>query len=232
MSAILLFGFLLGIRHALEADHVAAVATLAARNGRLRDTVRVAVSWSVGHAATLIILGSLLLALGTTLSDGWARLFEGIVGLVLVGLGADVLRRLWKKRIHAHVHVHDDEKVHVHVHVHEPHAPHDETAHHHQHARGLLGRSVAVGGLHGLAGSGALVLLSLNEAGSPLRALAYLVLFALGSIGGMVAFSIAISLPLRSSSRWLGWTTGGLEAVLGLTSVCLGFWIALRSAVF
>ena len=69
----------------------------------------------------------------------------------------------------------------------------------------------------------------MEEAGSPARSLAYLLVFALGSIVGMVAFSIAISLPLRLSSRWLERAAGGLEATLGLASVVLGLWVAIRA---
>lgn len=232
MSAILLFGFLLGIRHALEADHVAAVATLATRSSRLRDTVKVAASWGTGHATSLIVIGSLLVVFGASLPDGLARAFEGIVGLVLVGLGGDVLRRLWVRRVHFHVHAHEDAGAHFHAHAHDAGREHGEDRHEHAHPRGLLARSLAVGGLHGLAGSGALVLLSVQEAGTPARSLAYLVLFAIGSVLGMVAFSVAISFPLRVSSRWIEKTSGGLEATLGLVSVVLGFWIAFRAAGF
>ncbi|MGH7805288.1 MAG: urease accessory protein [Candidatus Binatia bacterium] len=234
MSAILLFGFLLGIRHALEADHVAAVATLATRSHRLRDTVTVAAWWGTGHAATLVVLGSILVVVGVSLPDALARSFEAIVGVVLFALGADVLRRLWARRVHFHLHAHGEAPPHLHAHAHaeDEEAAHDVASHDHPHPRGLLARSLAVGSIHGLAGSGALVLLSMESAGSPGRALAYLVLFALGSVAGMVLFTVAISLPLRLSARWLERTAGGLEAVLGASSMALGIWVALRAAAF
>ena len=233
MSLLLLFGFLLGVRHALEADHIATVASLAARSSRLRDTMRVAAWWGTGHGATLLVLGSVLVVLGATLPEGLARAFEAIVGLVLVFLGGDVLRRLWLQRVHFHVHEHADAGAHVHAHAHEDEAAHDVLHHEHAHAspRGLLVRSLAIGSLHGLAGSGALVLFSMQEAGSPGRALAYLVLFAIGSVLGMVAFSVAISLPFRLSSRWIEKTSGGIQATLGVASVVLGLWVALRAAM-
>jgi ABC-type nickel/cobalt efflux system permease component RcnA len=230
MSAILLFGFLLGVRHALEADHVAAVATLATRSSRLRDTVKVAASWGTGHAAMLILLGSVLVALGASLPEGLTRGFETIVGLVLVALGGDVLRRLWVRRVHFHVHEHENASIHLHAHAHDGEREHDPRRHRHEHPHGILARSLVIGSIHGLAGSGALVVLSVREAGSSGHALAYLVLFAIGSVLGMIAFSVAISLPLRLSSRWLSRASGGLEATLGLVSVALGLWIAIRSA--
>jgi ABC-type nickel/cobalt efflux system permease component RcnA len=232
VAAFLLFGFLLGVRHALEADHIAAVATLAARSRRLRDTMAVAAFWGTGHAAALIVLGSALVVLGASLPDGLSRAFEAIVGLVLAGLGADVLRRVRHRRVHFHLHEHAGAGPHLHLHAHGAAEEHDPRRHEHQHPCGLLGRALAVGSLHGLAGSGALVLLSMQEAGSAGRALAYLVLFAAGSVFGMVAFSAAISLPLRLSSRWYGRAADGLETTLGLASVALGLWIGIRAAAF
>jgi ABC-type nickel/cobalt efflux system permease component RcnA len=231
MTLLLLLGFLLGIRHALEADHVAAVATLAARSARIRDTVKVAAWWGTGHGATLVALGSVLVVLGASLPEGLARGFEALVGLVLALLGGDVLRRLWSERVHFHVHEHAGAGAHVHAHAHHAEAVHDPAHHQHEHARGLLARSLAIGSLHGLAGSGALVLLSLEQAGTPERAVAYLVLFAVGSVLGMVAFSVAISLPLRLSSRWLEKATGGMQATLGAGSVALGLWVAIRATI-
>ena len=231
MSLLLFLGFLLGIRHALEADHVAAVASLAARSGRIRDTVRIASWWATGHGATLIVLGSVFVALGASLPEQLERSFEAIVGLVLVALGADVLRRLRSEHVHFHVHEHEGTGQHLHAHAHEEAVAHDASHHAHAHPRGVVARSFAVGSLHGLAGSGALVLLSTEQAGSPARAIAYLVLFALGSVLGMVAFSIAISLPMRLSSRWLERASGGLQTTLGALSIALGLWVTVRAMV-
>src|SRR5437763_1950078 len=103
-ASLLVFGFLLGIKHALEADHVAAVASLATRADSFRDHVRLAGLWGVGHALTLMVVGSVIVPLGLSLPPGLSSALEGAVGVVLVVLGIDVLLRLRRKRIHIHVH--------------------------------------------------------------------------------------------------------------------------------
>ena len=106
MSAlsILLIGLLLGMKHATEADHLAAVATLATRQASLAQTLRLGLAWGVGH--TLMLFAGAVLALGLVVSPSLEHALETAVGLMLVGLGIDVLRRLRRKRIHFHVHAH------------------------------------------------------------------------------------------------------------------------------
>jgi len=228
----LLLGFLIGVRHALEADHVAAVASLATRSASLRESVKVAAAWGSGHAASLVLAGAAVLALGVSLPESVARGFEMLAGVVLIALGVDVLRRARRRRIHVHVHEHDGAR-HVHVHAHQDdQRPHDASAHEHEHATGLLPRALAVGSLHGLAGSGALVLLSVQMVESRLQAFAYVVAFALGSVLGMVAFSLALSLPLAWSPRLLQGRTGKLETLLGVATIAVGGWMAVQAAAF
>jgi hypothetical protein len=229
MIALLMLGFLLGLRHALEADHIAAVASLATRSSSLRDTVRGAAAWGVGHTLTLVAFGSILIALGASLPEHAGRFLEGAVGLMLVALGGDVLRRLYKRRIHLHAHEHADGIRHVHVHAHD--AP-ERRAHEHQHVRGLFPRAMLVGGIHGMAGTAALTLLSLQALQSALWALVYLTLFGVGSILGMVLFSVVISLPLRFSARHPTFAANGLEAALGTVTIVLGCSIVLQAALF
>lgn len=232
MTAVMLLGFLLGVRHALEVDHLTTVATLATRGARLWDTVRIAASWGAGHAASLLAIGCLLVLFGAVVAEPVARTFEALVGITLVVLGFDVLLRIRRQRLHFHFHAHDDGERHVHLHGHETEIHPDPGRHEHPHPRSMLLRPLAVGTFHGLAGSGALVVFSLEEAGSPPRALAYLAMFALGSLLGMVAISIAFALPFRFSPRWLGRSASGFQAALGIASIVLGSWITLRSAVF
>jgi ABC-type nickel/cobalt efflux system permease component RcnA len=232
MTALLLFGFLLGVRHALDADHVAAVASLATRSSSVVNTMRVAAAWGLGHTAALLVFGSLLLGLDASLPRGAGRMLEAAVGVMLIMLGADVLRRWRRKRIHVHAHRHDDGNHHVHVHAHEEEAAHDRTHHRHEHVSGLLPRALVVGSVHGMAGTAGLTLLSLQASLHSLGwALVYLALFGVGSILGMVLFSLLISLPLRMSARYLDWAAGGLEALLGAVTVALGCWVALEAIV-
>src|SRR4029077_11356169 len=117
-----------------------------------------------------------------------------------------------------HVHAHAHDAIAHDAHAHHGHPAHGSDPHQHDHTHGLLPRALAVGGLHGLAGSGALVLLSMQMLGSTARSLAYILCFSLGSILGMVAFSLALSLPFSLSPRLLDLATGRLEAVLGVVT--------------
>ncbi|MGH7899288.1 MAG: urease accessory protein [Candidatus Binatia bacterium] len=231
MSPLLSLGFFLGMRHALDADHVAAVAALATRSPSLANVMRLAAAWGLGHTVTLLVLGSILLAVDASLPPIAGRVFEGGVGVMLVVLGIDVLRRIRKRRIHLHVHDHGDGRRHLHVHAHEHENAHDPARHDHAHVSRLLPRAVVVGTVHGVAGTGAVTLLSLEALDSYVSAIAYLMLFGLGSILGMMLFSVAISVPLRLSARHLGWASSGLEAALGLATIVLGCWMSAQAAV-
>jgi sulfite exporter TauE/SafE len=233
LLSLLTLGFLLGIRHALEADHVAAVASLATRASSARQTARVAAVWGLGHASTLLLVGGLVVALGSALPPGLARLFEGVAGALLALLGLDVLRRARRRRVHFHVHRHDDGVRHLHAHAHagEPAGGHEASAHRHEHAPGVLPRALLLGSVHGMAGSAALVVLSVQSVSSVAGALAYMAVFGLGSVAGMVLFSLAIALPLRLTSRHLERAWRGLEAGLGTASFLIGAWIVVRSSL-
>jgi hypothetical protein len=204
MVAVLVVGFLVGMRHALEADHVAAVATLAARAASLGERVRLAAMWGVGHAGTLFVLGGTVLALGLSLPDHVARAFEGAVAVMLVLLGVDVLRRLRLRSRGAGGGVHEA----------------------HGHAARLLPRALLVGSVHGLAGSAALVVLSLELTRSTAQALSYLGAFGVGSTAGMAALSLAISLPLGRWPAPLGTAWDVVEGALGIVTIVLGSWMA------
>ena len=229
IGSLLALGFLLGVKHALEADHVAAVAALATRQTSLAQRAALGGAWGVGHALTLFGVGAAVLGLGLALPAGLARGFEAAVGVVLVALGLDVLRRLRRERVHFHAHRHGDGELHVHAHAHLPaeRASHDPSRHDHEHVPSPLPRALFVGGLHGLAGSAALVLLSAEAASTTAQAFGYLTAFSVGSIAGMSALSFAISLPLRFSPQRLAPLSRGLQAALGVFSVAFGLWIAL-----
>lgn len=233
MLTVLAFGLLVGMRHALEADHVAAVASLATRSASWADRIKVAAVWGSGHALSLALLGGVLVALGATLPESLSRGFEIVAGIVVMGLGVDVLRRLRRRRVHFHAHQHDDGAPHVHAHAHDVAMAHEApVAHDHQHVRGMLPRALAIGGLHGLAGTGALVLLSMQSVGSGAAAVVYVVCFAVGSIIGMIAFSLALSLPFALTPRLLERTNGRLEALLGVATISVGCWMAISASAF
>lgn len=224
MTAILLLGFVIGLRHALEADHLATVASLATRAGSGSAVIRQGVFWGLGHTLTLMLAVGLMLTLGLTVSDAWARGLEAAVALLLIAMGLDVLRRIRRDRLHAHVHEHSGGDRHLHVHSHEPGAAHGPDAHEHRHpAASHGGKAVLIGMLHGLAGSAALVLLTAEQATTFAVAMLYVSVFGLGSVVGMGLLSLVIAVPLRASAR-VEWLDVGLRGVIGCLSVALGCW--------
>ncbi len=227
--SLLLLGLLLGLRHALEADHLAAVASLATRSRSVRSTVLQGVSWGLGHTLTLLVVGGLCLLLRASIPDRLAGALEGAVGVMLLLLGADVLRRLRRERVHVHTHRHGDGTLHFHVHRHAPEEAHDPDHHKqaHEHAHGLSRRALLVGLVHGLAGSAALLLVTVTTISSIGLGIAYIAVFGLGSILGMAALSAVIALPLQGPSRLAGWSKG-LEAVIGVSTILIGVWVLYK----
>ncbi len=215
--SLLFFGFLLGVRHALEADHVVAVASLASRTASVAGLLRLAGSWGLGHALAVLALGSLVIALGATIPPTWEVGFERVVGLMLIALGAQVLWRIWSRRVHVHVHQHGDHQ-HFHLHAH----PAGEVAgHDHQHSGRGFATALLVGSVHGVAGSAALLLIALPRATSGADAVAGLAAFGIGSILGMLLFSLALSVPLRISLSMRRGATS-FEGLLGLLTIAFG----------
>ncbi len=225
---LLALGFLIGMRHALEADHVAAVASLATGARSVGETVRQGAAWGLGHTLTLFLFGSVVLVMDTVIPERLADGLEFAVGLMLIVLGADVLRRLKKQRVHFHLHRHADGVAHFHAHSHAgEQGPHDPDHHHHEHPRGFPLRALAVGLMHGMAGSAALILLTLQTVQTPLVGLAYIALFGIGSIAGMAVLSAVIAFPLRRTARGLTRLHQGLQAVVGVVTIGLGLSVAM-----
>jgi ABC-type nickel/cobalt efflux system permease component RcnA len=229
LRSILILGLLMGMRHALEADHLAAVASLATRSRGLRGTVLRGAVWGLGHTLTLGAVGGICLLLGATVPEPLARALELAVGLMLLALGAEVLWRLNRRRIHLHLHRHGDGTVHLHAHRHAPDEAHDPGHHHHPHPERFPGRALAIGMVHGLAGSAALVLLTLTRTGSPGLGLAYIGLFGLGSVLGMAALSAVIAVPLKGAARRLTGVANGLETAIGVGTIGIGLWVLYRA---
>jgi len=221
--SLLLLGFLLGMRHAMETDHLAAVASLATRSQSVGSTIRQGAVWGLGHTLTLFLFGSMVLLLDTVIPETLAQVLEFAVGVMLVGLGIDVLRRLWRDRIHFHVHRHADGTLHFHAHSHSGESIHPEVHHHpHGSTQGFPLRALYVGMMHGMAGSAALILLALQTVHSPLAGMGYIAVFGIGSIAGMAALSVIIAVPLRYSSSGLTWLHSSLQAAIGVSTLMIG----------
>ncbi len=222
MTGILFLGFLIGMRHALEADHLAAVAVLATRAKSVRQALPLGIMWGLGHTLTLFAFGAAVIVLGTSIPAELALYLEGLVGVMLIGLGLDVLVRLVRKRIHFHIHGHGGGERHIHAHSHEGEGSHDAARHSHEHFKGMSLRALLVGMMHGLAGTAALVLLTMQGMETVSTRVVYIVLFGLGSMAGMGILSLVIAVPLRHAAHSMTWAYNGLSAVLGLFSIGLG----------
>ena len=221
MFGILGLGFLLGMQHALEADHIAAVSSIAARRSHVADIVKHGLTWGLGHTLTLFVFAGAAILLGRAIPESVDGPIETAVGVMLIGLGAHVLWQLRRDRVHFHKHVHGGGTVHFHAHSHAGEtAPHVRTAHAHEH--GFRWRTLLVGLMHGMAGSAALLVLTVSQASSPAVGLGYVALFGIGSMIGMGALSTVIAVPLAVAARWLTWANRGLQGAVGLATVAIG----------
>ncbi len=234
MTTILALGFLLGMRHALEADHLAAVASLASRCRSSRQATVLGMVWGLGHTITLFVACSAALFLDAVVPESMARMLEAAVGVMLLLLGFDLFRRMIRERVHFHTHRHHDGTVHFHAHAHagssEPHDAANAHDHEHLYEPTFPARALYVGLVHGLAGSAALILLALGEVTSPWLGMVYVGLFGIGSVIGMGVLTAIISLPLRGARR-INSLYNGLQTVLGVTTIAVGVALIYQTAI-
>ena len=226
---VLIIGFLFGLRHALDADHVAAVAALATRSSSVNETVRMGLAWGLGHTVTLFIVCAVILFSGISFPQQVANILEFIVGLILVGLGIDVLTRIIRSRVHVHVHAHRNTGTHIHFHSHEGDENHAISTHEHKHKKLLPRRALLVGLMHGLAGSAALLLLALGNQISVLHTVSYIIVFGLGSIIGMALLSLTIAWPLMSTAKFGKINFKIFNVFIGITTTAVGFFIIAKT---
>ena len=218
---ILGLGLVLGLRHATEADHIAAVGSMVSEPGGVRRALRTGVLWGAGHTISILAAGILVLGLRLTIPERVSRFLEFGVAVMIIALGGLALSRALRGRteVHRHTHTHGGH-THTHLHFHGPdvrHLPSDPG-----HFRPVGIKPVLVGIMHGLAGSAALTLLVVARTRSVPLGLAYLTAFGIGSIGGMALMSILISLPFNVSAgrpelnRSIRIVAGGLGLAFGL----------------
>ena len=248
--ALLMLGFVLGMRHATDPDHVIAVTTIVAREKTPVAATAIGAAWGVGHTLTILIVGGGIIVFGWVIPPRLGLSMEFSVGLMLVALGVASLtveaRRITSTASlhsaghrHQHPHAHGD-YVHSHIHSHDPEA--------HSHAveqtpQGWMDqrlggirayrhlRPLIVGVVHGLAGSAAIALMVLAAIRSPGWALAYLLVFGVGTIVGMMLMTAAIVVPfVRANRRSLALTTG-LRIASGVISVGFGLFVAYRIGI-
>ena len=193
-TGILLLGVVTGLRHSMEADHVAAVLSVVASNHKnIKRASMLGAIWGVGHTTSLFIVGLVVLLLAVNISETLSSRLEFGVGIMLLFLGVTTITgwsigKFFKglrhqKSSHKHIHHHyQGSVVHSHGHVH-------DSEHRHGH------KSLIVGMVHGMAGSGALLLIVLSTINSIPLGLAYIAIFGAGSIGGMAGISTLMGIP-------------------------------------
>jgi ABC-type nickel/cobalt efflux system permease component RcnA len=220
---VLLLGLITGLRHSMEADHVAAVSTLVATSSgqnKLRRAPLLGLMWGIGHTATLLVAGLIVLLFAITIPENVTGRLEFGVGLMLIFLGATTLTgfnvgrfirgMIGRGRKHSHQHIHKESGV---VHSHE----HD---HQQDHTHGH--KSLIVGMIHGMAGSGAITLVVLSTINSVPLGLAYIAIFGVGSIASMAAMSALIGLPFtrarnyRRTNLLLRYAAAGITLIIGI----------------
>ena len=220
------FGFLLGMRHATDADHVIAVTTILNRGRRFWDTTLIGALWGLGHTITVVVVGVLIIGFNVVIAPPVGLAMEFVVALMLIGLGilnlTGGLRSLTERftppaPMHAHDHAHGEDS-HGHLHGHGSNRGLVATF-----GRYQLIRPVVVGLVHGLAGSAAVALLVLATIQDTGTAIAYLVIFCVGVAAGMAVLTTVIGLPFMLSrtrsvqiNRWLTIGSGVLSLAFGL----------------
>ena len=212
VESLLALGFVLGLRHALEADHLAAISTIVTERRRLLSSLLVGASWGLGHTLSLLLAGVGVLLLRYQMTDRMAHGLELGVGIMLVLLGANVLRTL------AHQGVSDGHD-------------HATVASHSHSGAWLVARPLLVGMVHGLAGSAPLLLLTLTVVSSPLAAFSYIAVFGVGSMMGMSIMSLLLGVPARLTVEHFARTHLALRGLSGLFSVAIGLFVVYENGV-
>jgi ABC-type nickel/cobalt efflux system permease component RcnA len=220
---VLLVSLALGLRHATDPDHLAAVTTLIAseKDGRgMRKAGSMGFSWGLGHGTSLVLIGLPLVLLGRYLPGSVQQAAEALIGVIIILLAARLLFR-WRCW-HFHAHSHDGEPAHRHVHSHD-----SDTSHEHAHNVALRTplTSYGIGLVHGIGGSGGLTLLLLSTIPDPAQATGALVIFAFGTAVSMALLSTAFGLAIVSGP--IGRNFERLTPALGALSLAFGTWYML-----
>jgi high-affinity nickel-transport protein len=246
--SILVLGFFLGMRHATDPDHVIAVTTIVSRQRSVKHAALIGILWGMGHTLTILLVGSAIILFSLVIPARIGLAMEMSVGLMLILLGVFNLTGIMRwitetftpslqvVHAHSHPHVHGD-YIHSHPHGHDPedhgHAEDATPLSWMDRVFGKLGlyqllRPFIVGIVHGLAGSAAVALLVLTTIRDPLWAIAYLLVFGVGTIAGMVLITAAIAVPFTYSRTRFTRVNRVLGLASGLISLGFGLFIVYQ----
>jgi ABC-type nickel/cobalt efflux system permease component RcnA len=226
---ILVVSLLLGLRHASDPDHLAAVTTLIAseQRHRIRKATSMGLLWGLGHASTLIAVGLPLVLLGQHLPEKIAQAAEVAIGLIIVVLAVRLLVR-WRLGVfHAHAHSHTSGETHRHLHSHESDPVHEHT---HNVTLRTPFSSYGVGLVHGVGGSGGITLLLLSTIEEPSQAVVALLIFAAGTAASMALLSTAFGLAIATGP--VRRNVERVAPVLGVLAAAFGIWYAASALGF
>jgi high-affinity nickel-transport protein len=250
LLTIIFLGFFLGMRHATDADHVIAVTAIVSRQRTIRSAALIGILWGLGHTLTLMLAGGSMIVFSLVISPRLGLSLELAVALMLIILGFLNLKGItrWINETfssspgresaiyHAHPHSHGD-YVHSHAHRHNPEDhghQEDETPQGRlDRTFGRLGvyqtiRPIIAGVVHGLAGSAALALLVLPMIHDPLWAIAYLLVFGVGTMAGMALITAAMALPFAYTANRSAKINRCLGVASGLLSLGFGLFLVYR----
>src|SRR5262249_28453335 len=232
--SIIAIGFFLGMRHATDPDHVIAVTTIVTRQNRVSRAALTGIFWGVGHTLTILVVGTSIILFGLVIPSRIGLSMELSVAVMLVIQGAMNIAafarsarsaaklQLGRSTVHSHPHRHGD-YIHTHAHGHapesHPHAPDKTPVARMDRLFGRTGlyrqlRPLLIGVVHGLAGSAAVALLVLTTIRDPRWAVAYLLVFGIGTVAGMMLITMSIA----SAFIFYGRNHARFSARLGLAS--------------
>ncbi len=210
---VLSIGFIVGIKHAMEPDHVIAVSTIASHTKKLGKASLAGIFWGSGHTLTLLLVGMLLIWMKGAIPETWAMSLEFIVGIMLVYLGLTSILSFRKRSIHLRRHEHDGN-----VHHHLQAIGYRDT---HEGNKASFAKSAIIGMVHGLAGSAAMVLLTMSTVQTEWEGLLYILVFGAGTIVGMLICTTIIGIPFVLSAKNIS-LNAALTRITGLISIAFG----------
>jgi ABC-type nickel/cobalt efflux system permease component RcnA len=229
LGVVLLVSLLLGLRHASDPDHLAAVTTLIAseERERIRKATSMGLLWGLGHGTTLIVVGLPLVLLGQYLPERVGQAAEVAIGAIIVVLAVRLLMRWHRGVFHTHAHSHTSGETHRHLHSHADGSVHD-------HAHNVTLRTplsaYGVGLVHGVGGSGGITLLLLSTIRETSEAVAALLVFVAGTAVSMALLSSAFGLAIAAGP--LARNFERVAPVLGVLAAAFGVWYAAGALGF